>query len=402
MEVVVVALALLAGVLGAILASRERERRAALSALGDDEGGLVTAARRSARGRVLRDALMAAAPYPVLVFDASASMVRANPAARRLLPAMTTGAPAQPAALDAAVRDALAGRTPRTVELTVYEPERLRYVAHLQPFTGRDGRGCAVVFGEQSAEADFRDARSLFSAGVSHELRTPLARMLALVDTLSLPLEEREREDIHEQMREEIDAMRRLIEEMVMLVRLETGEPAGQGERCDVTAAVARCVEHQAERATRAGVALAGDATGGLVAAIAPPLVDVILDNLVGNAIRHAGDGAAVRVSARGLTGAVELEVADTGLGIAPEHLPHVFERFYRAEGSRTGPGTGLGLAIVKHVAEAHGGRAEIESVQGRGTTVRVVLATPSAARREAAVQPGGQAGDAFSTGSNL
>src|SRR3954469_11852301 len=286
MDVVAVALALLAGVLGAALFRRDRERRAALSVLGWDGSGLVSAARRSAQSRVpreelsavlaLRDALMAASPYPVLVFDPSAHLVRANPAARRLLPLLVTGEPPQPAALATAVRDALAGRTARTVELTVYEPDRRRYVAHLQPFAGRDGRGCAVVFGEQSAEADFRDARSLFSAGVSHELRTPLARMLALVAPPSLPVDEPEREQLHDQMRDEIDGMRRLIEEMVLLVRLETGEPAGQRERCDITAAVEGCVERQAERAERAGVTLAGDSTGGLVAAIAPPLVDVI------------------------------------------------------------------------------------------------------------------------------
>jgi len=158
---------------------------------------------------------------------------------------------------------------------------------------------------------------------------------------------------------------------------------AGGGESTDVTEAVARCVERATERAERARVTLSGEAPRGLVAAIAPPLMDAMLDNLTENAIRHAGDGADVRVTARGLTGAVEVQVSDTGLGIAPEHLPHVFERFYRVEGSRSGPGTGLGLAIVKHVAEAHGGRAEIESAEGRGTTVRVILAAPAARRSE-------------------
>jgi signal transduction histidine kinase len=239
------------------------------------------------------------------------------------------------------------------------------------------------VLDEQSEEADFREARSLFSAGVSHELRTPLARMLALVDTLELDLDAAERDPILEGMRGEIDGMRRLIEEMVLLVRLETGEQAGGGESTDVTEAVARCVERATERAERARVTLSGEAPRGLVAAIAPPLMDAMLDNLTENAIRHAGDGADVRVTARGLTGAVEVQVSDTGLGIAPEHLPHVFERFYRVEGSRSGPGTGLGLAIVKHVAEAHGGRAEIESAEGRGTTVRVILAAPAARRSE-------------------
>jgi two-component system, OmpR family, phosphate regulon sensor histidine kinase PhoR len=390
-EVVIVALVLALGVACILLAHRERERRDALAALGGAEGGLAAAARRIVRERVprddlsdalaLRDALLAAAPYPVLLFDGAGVLVRANPSARRLMPAMQTGSPPEPPALATAIRDALSGRATRTADITVYQPERKRYTAHLRTFSTRDGHGCAVVLAEESAEADFRDARSLFSAGVSHELRTPLARMLALADTLGLQLGPDEHDAMLDQMRDEIDGMRRLIEEMVLLVRLETGEQAGTDERCDVTDAIARCVERQLERAERAGVSLAGDAPGGLVAAIAPPLVDAMLDNLAGNAIRHAGAGADVRISARGLTGAVEIQVADTGLGIPADHLPHVFERFYRVEGSRTGPGTGLGLAIVKHVAEAHGGRAEIESAEGRGTTVRVVLASPAAVR---------------------
>jgi signal transduction histidine kinase len=125
--------------------------------------------------------------------------------------------------------------------------------------------------------------------------------------------------------------------------------------------------------------------------------VDVILDNLLENAIRHAGKGADVDVTARGLAGAVELSIADTGAGVPAEHLSRVFERFHRVEGSRAGPGTGLGLAIVKHIAEAHGGRAVMDSVEGQGTTVRVTLPAPAAA-------PAAEAGQApgLGTASNL
>ena len=134
--------------------------------------------------------------------------------------------------------------------------------------------------------------------------------------------------------------------------------------------------------AEQAGVRLEGGSTRGLVAAIAPALFDTVLDNLVENAIRHAGRGAAVSVSARGLAGAVELTVADSGRGIPPEHLGRVFERFYRVEGARSGPGSGLGLAIVKHIAEAHGGRATLTSAPAAGVTVRIVLPAPAARRR--------------------
>ncbi len=121
--------------------------------------------------------------------------------------------------------------------------------------------------------------------------------------------------------------------------------------------------------------------TRGLVAAVLPRLLDVVLDNLVGNAITYGGSGATVRITARGLAGAVELSVADTGAGIPVEHIPRIFERFYRVEGARSGPGTGLGLAIVKHIAEEYGGRASLESAPGRGTTVTVVLPAPAAVR---------------------
>jgi signal transduction histidine kinase len=388
--VVVLVVALVAA--GLMLLRRERERTSALELLGADrDTPLDAAVTRAMRGRVereelsealaLRDAVLAAAPYPLLLTDSGGRLIRANPSARRALPGLVSGKPLEIGSLGPAVRDALAGRTPRRVEVTVYEPDRHRYHARIQPFLSRDGRSCAVVLYEDSGAADFRDARSLFSAGVSHELRTPLARMLALVDTLDLPLDHAERDGVHEQLREEIDGMRRLIEEMVLLVRLESGEQAGGGERSDVTDAVEQCVERHRDAAGRAGVSLSGNATRGIVAAIASPVLAALLDNLTGNAIRHAGSGADVRVIARGLSGAVEIEVADTGQGIPAEHLPHVFERFYRVEGSRAGAGTGLGLAIVKHIAEAHGGRAEIESEQGRGTTVRVILPTPAAAR---------------------
>jgi len=391
MEAVIAVLVVLLVVLAGMLIQLRRERSATHAVLNGDGGPLPATARRAMRGRVervelsealaLRDALMTALPLPVLLFDASGRLVRWNRQAREALPQLQRGHDAEPAALAAAVRDAIAGRPPRPVELTVYEPERRRYHAHVRGYPGRDTRLCAVVLEEESEEADFRDARSLFSAGVSHELRTPLARMLALVDTLSLPLSDTEREEMLDGMRDEIDGMRRLIEEMVLLVRLESGEQAGRGESADVTAAVADAVTRHERGAELASVELSGEATRGLLASIAPPLLDVVLDNLVANSIRHAGAGAAVRVRARGLSGAVELEVNDDGAGIDPEHLPHVFERFYRVEGSRSGPGTGLGLAIVKHVAEAHNGRAEIESGLGSGTTVRVILPTPAARR---------------------
>jgi signal transduction histidine kinase len=386
-----IVLAVLLTVALAVIARREQERRRALATLGGGSD-LASAARGAMAGRsdraeldtalALRDAIMEASPTPVLLFDSSAHLVRVNSAAREAIPELQIGATLALQRVATAVHEALAGRQARPFEVTVYEPERRRFHAHLRVYRDRGARACAVVLADESAEADYRDARRLFSAGVSHELRTPLARMLALVDTLGLPSDDGERDVLLDQIRLEIDAMLELIEDMMLLTRLESEGP-GEGELVDVTAAVHECVERNADAAESVGIALTAAVAPGVTIVIPRRLLDVVLGNLVENAIRHAGSGADVDVRARGLGGAVEVEVADTGTGIPAEHLGRVFERFHRVEGSRTGSGTGLGLAIVKHIAEARGGRVAIESTEGAGTTVRVVLPAPVADARE-------------------
>jgi signal transduction histidine kinase len=326
-----------------------------------------------------RDAVMTAASTPVLLFDADGQVVRANPSAREAGPELA-GPGTQPELAAAAARGA-AGEPVRDVELTVYTPERRRFRARIRGFGVGGDAGAAVVLSDQSSEADYRDARRLFSAGVSHELRTPLQRILALVETLALPLDDDERSDLIAQARAEVDAMRQLIEDMILLVRLESHELPDKEEQTDVTTAVEACVARHTAAARVASMSLGTAVTRGLVAAVAPRLVDAILDNLVENAIHHAGEGESIVVRARGLSGAVEIVVHDTGGRIPPEHLSRVFERFYRVEDARSGPGTGLGLAIVKHIAEEYGGRATVESTPAAGTNIRVVLPAPAAVR---------------------
>jgi signal transduction histidine kinase len=324
-----------------------------------------------------REALLTGLDSPALVFGADGTLIRANPAARAQIPNVVANPDVSQ--LGAAVAGCIESGQPRTAEVTVYTPERRRFQAVVRPYTTRQGQACVAVLSESSARDDYRDARRLFSAGVSHELRTPLARILALVDTLALPLDEAERLAAIDQARAEVDAMRELIEDMILLVRLESHELTGAGDRTDVTAAVESAVERHRQAAARREMKLAGDATRGLVVAVSSRLLDVVLDNLVANAIRHAGPGTRVDIRARGLAGMVEVVVQDTGVGIPAEHIDHVFERFYRVEHARSTPGTGLGLAIVKHIAEEYGGRATAESVPGAGTIMRVKLPAPAA-----------------------
>jgi signal transduction histidine kinase len=373
-----------------MLARLRRDRARTLAALGmaggDPAETIVRMQRESApradlsEARAWRDAVASAVPSPVLVYGPDGGLVRANARARREAAALAD-LEAYPE-LRAAVLAVVAGQPPPgELGLTVYEPERRRYRVHLQPFARDGGQACVVVLEDESAEADYRDARRLFSAGVSHELRTPLQRILGLVETLGLDLPESARADTIAQARLEVDGMRRLIEDMIMLVQLESHGFESSGEATEMAVAVEACVRRHAEAAAEAGMPLQAQANRGLAVAVPARLVDAVLDNLVENAIRHAGSGERIEVRVRGLAGAVELVVHDTGGRIPPEHLGRVFERFHRVEDARSGPGTGLGLAIVKHIAEEYGGRATAESSPAAGTTMRVVLPAPGALR---------------------
>ncbi|HWG83078.1 MAG TPA: hypothetical protein VN686_08665, partial [Gaiellales bacterium] len=171
---IVLALLLVAAITA--LVYRERQRGRALALLGR-RGDLEAAARAATEGRAdrpsldaalaLRDAIMDASPTPVMLFDAGARLVRANRATREAIPDLEVGATAAVQEVATAVHDALAGRPPRPFDVTVYQPERRRFHAHLRTYPDRGTRCCVVVLADESAEADYRDARRLFSAGVS-------------------------------------------------------------------------------------------------------------------------------------------------------------------------------------------------------------------------------------------
>ncbi len=213
-----------------------------------------------------------------------------------------------------------------------------------------------------------------FVANVSHELRTPLTVIGGFAETLqdeSLPPEQRRRftETIHTNAQR----MQRIVDDLLDLSRIESGGWVPMPTTLDVRALV-----HDVFSAARA----AADAKRiALIAGIPddathiwgdPTAVRQILTNLVDNALRHTSAGS-VTIFAQRTVASIVLGVRDTGSGIAAEHLPRIFERFYRVDASRAREegGTGLGLAIVRHMVEGHGGRVWAESTLGAGTTVR-------------------------------
>jgi signal transduction histidine kinase len=323
------------------------------------------------------DAVLAAVPAPVIVLAADRTVLRATEPAHAIFPGAVAGAVLDelPVAVRQRIDQALADGHPVDAEVHLDAPARRTFELHVRPFGGGGAGGGAVVsFIDVTGAVDFREARRLFSAAVSHELRTPLARILGLAETLGLPGSQADRDALVTMTAVEIDNMRRLIDEMLLLAALDRGETASTVETCDAGGIAEAVIADRRARRTARDRGLSVTADRGKRVPVPARLLEVVLGNIVDNALRHAGPDARVDVTVRDLGTEVEIVVADNGVGIAPEHLPHVFERFYRAEASRAGPGTGLGLAVVKHIAEAHGGRVAAESVPGVGTTIRLVL----------------------------
>jgi signal transduction histidine kinase len=226
--------------------------------------------------------------------------------------------------------------------------------------------------GDAGYVAAYEELRAGFTAAVSHELRTPLARLLALLETASLP--GADTETMIEQARSEVSHIGELIDDVLFLSELESGRELvglGSTEPLPILWEVA---EGHAEAAARAGVAVSVEGDEGLRLPLRPRMIRVMAENLLGNAIRYAGPGARIMLSARREAETVVLAIADDGVGVSEEDLPRLFERFYRADRARASRGTGLGLAIVKHVVTAAGGRVEAVGERGQGLTVRCVF----------------------------
>jgi two-component system phosphate regulon sensor histidine kinase PhoR len=232
----------------------------------------------------------------------------------------------------------------------------------------------------EQAEAMRRD----FVANVSHEIRTPLTVLAGFVETLqTLELQQQERDRYLSLMSQQADRMQTLVSDLLTLSRLEGGPPPGfdtwfsmsdllhqiqqDGLALDQVILSKHQVAHK--------LAFECD-FDGQISGVGSELLSA-MGNLVSNAIRYTPPGASIVIRALSLPdGRVEFSVVDAGVGIAPEHIGRLTERFYRVDRSRsreTG-GTGLGLAIVKHVAQRHGGELSIESTLGKGSVFKITF----------------------------
>ncbi|MEO7104094.1 MAG: ATP-binding protein [Gemmatimonadaceae bacterium] len=234
--------------------------------------------------------------------------------------------------------------------------------------------GAVLALTDLTAKLRLEAVRRDFVANVSHELRTPLTVIGGFAETLCEPtLSDENRMRFATLIQSNTARMQRIVDELLDLSRIESGGWVPRPENVDVAVVAAEAIASIApvaifnEVMTEAHVA--DDARWVYADRTA---LRQVLGNLVENAVRHTFKGTVTVFARRDDDGYTWVGVRDSGVGIAPAHLPRIFERFYRADSarSRASGGTGLGLAIVKHLVEAHGGQVRAESTLGRGTTV--------------------------------
>jgi PAS domain S-box-containing protein len=327
-------------------------------------------------------------PDPILVIDPEGRMEMANPAALAVL-----GVPSQPGSpwqppesLAGPLREALHQQRPfltqafdQVVSLRSRGEERA-YLPQVLPIRDPYGGilGATVVLHDVTRFRLLDQIKSDLVATVSHELKTPLTSVrlvlhLLLEETVG-PLTPKQSELLID-ARDNAERLLNMIEHLLALARLERGREtlAARPERPE--ALLQAAADTARARADSAHVELVVEAPPALPDVAADPVrLGHALGNLLDNALTYTAPGGRVTLSASAGDGTVRLSVADTGSGIPPEHLPRVFERFFRVPGQSKGQGTGLGLAIVREIILAHHGSVSCESQPGQGTVFHLTL----------------------------
>jgi two-component system phosphate regulon sensor histidine kinase PhoR len=258
------------------------------------------------------------------------------------------------------------------------------------PLAGNPPPGVVVVMHDITELKRLEGLRQQFVANVSHELKTPLSSIKAYTETLLNGALEDPQHARHFLTRIDDQASRlhELILDLLSLARIESGQAALEITNVPLQQVVSHCLRDHEERAKATGLKVENQVAGSplMVRADEESLLQ-ILGNLIDNAIKYTPPGGSITVRCREEANQAVIEVADTGVGIEPEHHSRLFERFYRADKARSRElgGTGLGLAIVKHLCQAMQGSVYVNSKPGQGSTfgVRLPLARHQRATEE-------------------
>jgi two-component system phosphate regulon sensor histidine kinase PhoR len=338
-----------------------------------------------------REAVLTSMVEGVLAVDTDERVIAVNAAAARLLdtdPAAAEGKTIQEVVrnpdLQHVVAQTLDGHRPVEADIVMRVGAEERNLQAngtlLHGDEDGDDVGAVVVLNDVTRLKRLEAVRRDFVANVSHELKTPVTSIKGFAETLedgALDDPEAARRFVRI-IAGQADRLNSIIEDLLALSTLEQSgdSPLLQLEEADLCDVVAVALEVCGPKAEAKSIALREDCPGYLLARVSPPLLEQAVVNLIDNATKYSAEGSTVVVKLEMKADEVVVSVADEGQGVAREHLPRLFERFYRVDKARSRDlgGTGLGLAIVKHVAQIHGGRVSVDSVVGRGSTFRIHL----------------------------
>jgi two-component system, OmpR family, phosphate regulon sensor histidine kinase PhoR len=378
---VIVALALVSlvavgiAVAAVVAVRRARAWQARARAEAAEAAGAVAVAERRARA-ALQDL-----PFVALRIDREGRLVDSNIAALESFPFLTPGMSVLETfsehLLAQRVEAALATLESQRFEVRLFADGRRTYRAAVEPYEVGDVREALLFLADASEAVAYQELRSQFVANVSHELRTPLTGLRGLLEALGDPgMDPATRRDFVARASGETQRLEALISDILFLSELEATQGLPATTSSDLSQAVSSVAAELAGMAAEYGVALEVDLPGPAWTPLTERMAHTVVRNLVENALKYAGPGARAVASVTLAGDGVVLRVTDDGAGIPERHLNHVFERFYRADPSRSKRlgGTGLGLSIVKHISERFAGRATASSREGFGTTITVSL----------------------------
>lgn len=280
------------------------------------------------------------------------------------------------------LRETLADGTPTEKDITLGRQDGLVLNTHCTPLLDADGRriGVLLVMNDVTRLRRLENMRRDFAANVSHEIKTPLTAIQGFVETLRHGGVDDPQEAarflgiIHKH----VIRLTAIIDDLMKLSRLEQKAEGTQVnlERCRVKEVIETAVQFCGPKAADKEIDISVTCDANISADMDVDLMEQAALNLLDNAVKYSPEGSSIHIDADIQDRMVRIRFKDHGIGIPQKHLSRLFERFYRVDTARSRKmgGTGLGLAIVKHIVQAHGGRVEVESVQGQGSIFTICI----------------------------
>ena len=314
----------------------------------------------------------------VIMTDREGNIVLTNKATEKIFQIRSEGAVGRPLIeavrdhdVDEVLKSCLENSQEQVAQFESSSSERfLRVIA--VPIT--DGRmsGALLLFQDLTELRDLQTMRRELVGNISHEFRTPLAGIKAMVETLrDGAVDDKETaKDFLVRIEGEVDRLTHMVAELTELSRIETGKAHLKLEPLNLNLLIDEVVTQLRPQAERQHLSISKEPAPDLPSVYADKeRIRQVIVNIIHNAIKFTHPGGRITVTTRRLDESVAVDITDTGIGIAKDDLPRIFERFYKADRARSRGGTGMGLAIAKHIVEAHGGNIWAESEEGKGST---------------------------------